>query len=122
MNSYTSHTAATILSGRVTPQLGPKVNVQNEKENGEGQNLHGCWKLYKICKKKALFALQYVQKVWEVMKCIKILAKFAQFRWAYFISSLFTASTYNMKGYSFCLICLDFKVSAAYQNNLICPL
>lgn len=53
------------------------------------------------------------------MKGIKILAKLAQYGWAYFIGSLFTASTYNMKGYSFCLICLDFQVSVAYQNNLI---
>lgn len=43
------------------------------------------------------------------MKGIKILAKLAQYGWAYFISSLFTASTYNMKGNSFCLICLDFS-------------
>ena len=54
------------------------------------------------------------------MKCVKILAKFAQFGCAYFISSLFTVSIYNTKGYSFCLICLDSKVSAAYQNNFKC--
>ena len=58
--------------------------------------------------------------IWEAMKCVKILPKFVPFWWACFIRLLFIAFTYNKKGSTFRLICLDCKDSVAYQNNFIC--
>ena len=68
----------------------------------------------------AYWVQHFNSTIWEAMKCVKILPKFVPFWWACFIRLLFIAFTYNKKGSPFCLICLDYKDSVAYQNNFIC--
>lgn len=51
----------------------------------------------------------YKTWVWKTIKCVKILAKLAQFWWFSFLGLLFTAFTYNMKISFFFVVHLNCK-------------